>query len=103
GPTRIVRQRPENVDAVFRRQSREFWHIGGRRHGLAHLHDEVSETTRRTAQQHSRGGIAEYFEAVRKVARPEHIRTSPGHLPVAVAHEGHFALEHIKRFVLEMM
>lgn len=40
---------------------------------------------------------------MRDVARPEDVRARPGQRPVTVAYEGHFALEDIKRFVLEMV
>src|SRR4029450_9653403 len=56
-----------------------------------------------TEQRHPCRSTAPYFEAVRKVPRPENVRTRSGDRPLAIAHESHFAVEHIKCFVLEMM
>src|SRR4249919_568549 len=100
---RLLWQRPEDVDSIFRRHGHEFRHVWRSRRWLTHLRHELVEAAGCTEKQHACGRVAEHLETVRNVARPEDVRARPGDRPVTVAHEGHVTLEDIERFVLEMV
>ena len=70
---------------------------------LAEILSESLKAAGRHQHQHLSGRRACNLEAVRNIPRTEHEVARSGSEPLAVAHECHASLEHIKGFVFTVM